>query len=96
MPPPISAIGLWPVCCSQCSIMIGTSEPTCSDGRGAVEADIGGDRLGAREFVERLRLGNLMDEAALDKLAQEIGLVVAHRTARLRIAGGLAGAGPVV
>ena len=32
VPPPISAIGLPPVCCSQCSIMICTSEPTCSDG----------------------------------------------------------------
>ena len=32
VPPPISATGLPPVCCSQCSIMICTSEPTCSDG----------------------------------------------------------------
>ena len=33
-------------------------------GRGAVEADIGGDRLAARERVERLGLRDLMDEAA--------------------------------
>ena len=32
VPPPISATGLPPVSCSQCSIMIGTSEPTCSEG----------------------------------------------------------------
>jgi hypothetical protein len=32
VPPPISAIGRCPVCCSQYSIMIGSSEPTCSDG----------------------------------------------------------------
>ncbi len=32
VPPPISAIGRWPVCCIQCSIMIGSSEPTCSEG----------------------------------------------------------------
>ena len=32
VPPPISAIGRWPVCCSQCSIMIGSSEPMCSEG----------------------------------------------------------------
>ncbi len=31
VPPPISAIGRWPVCCIQCSIMIGSSEPTCSE-----------------------------------------------------------------
>ncbi len=31
VPPPISAIGRWPVCCSQYSIMIGSSEPTCSE-----------------------------------------------------------------
>ncbi len=32
VPPPISAIGRCPVCCIQYSIMIGNSEPTCSDG----------------------------------------------------------------
>ena len=32
VPPPISATGLPPVSCSQCSIMICTSEPTCSEG----------------------------------------------------------------
>jgi len=31
VPPPINAIGRWPVCCIQYSIMIGNSEPTCSD-----------------------------------------------------------------
>jgi hypothetical protein len=38
VPPPISAIGRWPVCCSQCSIMIGNSEPMCSEAGGAVES----------------------------------------------------------
>ena len=32
VPPPISAIGLPPVFCSQRSIMICNSEPTCSEG----------------------------------------------------------------
>ena len=32
VPPPISAIALFPVCWSQCSIMICTSEPTCKEG----------------------------------------------------------------
>ncbi|MEA2940728.1 MAG: tyrosyl-tRNA synthetase [Bradyrhizobium sp.] len=32
VPPPISAIGLLPVCCSQYRHMIWTIEPTCSDG----------------------------------------------------------------
>jgi hypothetical protein len=32
VPPPISATGLPPIFCSQCSIMIWTSEPTCRDG----------------------------------------------------------------
>ena len=32
VPPPISAIGLLPLCCSQCSIMIEIRWPTCSDG----------------------------------------------------------------
>ena len=31
VPPPISAIGRWPVCCIQYSIMIGSSEPTWSE-----------------------------------------------------------------
>ena len=31
VPPPIRATGLPPVSCSQWSIMIWTSEPTCSD-----------------------------------------------------------------
>ncbi len=31
VPPPISAIGRPPVCCSQYSIMIWISEPTCSE-----------------------------------------------------------------
>ncbi len=32
VPPPISAIGLPPPFCSQCSIMIETRLPMCSDG----------------------------------------------------------------
>ena len=32
VPPPISTIGLPPVCCSQCSIMIWIRMPTCSEG----------------------------------------------------------------
>ena len=31
VPPPMSAIGLWPVFCIQRSIMIWTSEPACSE-----------------------------------------------------------------
>ena len=31
VPPPIRAIGRWPVFCSQYSIMIGSSEPTWSE-----------------------------------------------------------------
>ena len=31
VPPPISAIGLLPVCCSQYSIMIWISDPMCSE-----------------------------------------------------------------
>ena len=52
VPPPIKAMGLPPVFCSQCSIMICSSEPTCSDARGAVEADIGDELARARLFVE--------------------------------------------
>ena len=32
VPPPIKGTGLPPVFCSQDSIMIGSSEPTCSEG----------------------------------------------------------------
>jgi anhydro-N-acetylmuramic acid kinase len=39
VPPPISEIGLWPVACIQCSIMIWISEPHAAR-RGRVEADI--------------------------------------------------------
>ena len=31
VPPPISAIGLWPVACIQCSIMIWISDPAWSE-----------------------------------------------------------------
>ena len=47
--------------------------------RGAVEADIGGDRRGARERVERLRLGDLMDKAPAGEDVEKIRLVRAHR-----------------
>jgi hypothetical protein len=37
VPPPIKVIGLLPVCCSQCSIMIGSIEPACR--LGAVQSN---------------------------------------------------------
>ena len=48
-------------------------------GRGAVETDIGGDRLRFGELVEGVGLRDLVDEAAARQRMQEIGLVAAHR-----------------
>ena len=48
----------------------------------AVEADIGGHRFLRGIGIQRLRIGDLMDEAAGVKLAQEVGLVGAHEGAR--------------
>ena len=50
----------------------------------AVETDIGGDGLRFGELVERVRLGYLMDEAALRQNVQEIGFIAAHRLSSLR------------
>ena len=41
--------------------------------RSRVEADVGGDRPGARRVVKGLRVGTLMDVAALGERAQETG-----------------------
>ena len=46
--------------------------------RGAVEADIGGDGRRTRQRIQRLGLRHLMDEAALGKNVEKIGLVGAH------------------
>ena len=48
-------------------------------GRGAVEADIGGDRPSTRERIERVGLRHLVDEAAARENVKEIGLIAAHR-----------------
>lgn len=42
-------------------------------GRRAIEADIGGERPRSRLLVQALEIRALMDEAALDQRAQEIG-----------------------
>ena len=47
-------------------------------GRGAVEADIGGDGAGCGARVERLGLRDLVDEAALGQNVKKIGLIGAH------------------
>ena len=47
-------------------------------GRRAVEPDIGRDRSRAGPRVERLRLGDLVDEAPIGQYLQEIGFVGAH------------------
>ena len=41
--------------------------------RRAVEAELGGERPGARLLVEALEIGTLMDEAARDERPQEVG-----------------------
>jgi hypothetical protein len=46
--------------------------------RGTVEADISGDRLFTRECVQRLRLGDLMNEAASGQDLKKLGFVRAH------------------
>ena len=51
--------------------MIGSSEPTCSEGGGAVEADIGDQVASQRLLVEPREIGTLMDEAALEKRARK-------------------------
>ena len=53
-------------------------------GGGAVEADIGRDRLRFGELVERVRLRHLVDEATLGQNVKEIGFVAAHRPSSLR------------
>ena len=78
VPPPISATGFPPVSCSQCSIMMPTRLPTCSDGRGAIEADIGDERSRAGLFVEAGEIGALMDEPPLLHHAQEVGSRLEH------------------
>ena len=78
VPPPISVIGLPPVFCSQRSIMIESRCPTCSDGAGAVVADIGGEAAFGGERIQRFRVGALMDEAALVERAQEVGAERGH------------------
>jgi len=47
--------------------------------RGAVEADIAGNRRRTRQRVERLGLGDLMDESSRGEHIEKIGLVGAHR-----------------
>ena len=51
-------------------------------GRGAVETDIGRDGRLPGERVQRLGLGDLMDEAPAGENVEEIGLVGAHRSCR--------------
>ena len=46
--------------------------------RGAIEADISSDRFFARERVQRIRLGDLMDKAPGGQDIQKIGFVRAH------------------
>src|ERR1700758_1702497 len=47
--------------------------------RSAIEADIAGNRRRTRQRVERLRLGDLMDESSRGEHVEEIGLVGVHR-----------------
>jgi hypothetical protein len=61
------------------------------------EADIGRDPARQRERIEVVRLGHLMDEAALRKDAQEIGFEFAHGLEIVNVLGRrLAPAGPLV
>ena len=47
-------------------------------GRGAIVADIGGDRPGGGARIQDLGFRDLMDESALGQNAEEIGFVGAH------------------
>ncbi len=64
VPPPISVIGLLPLCCSQYSIIMVRKLPMCSDGAGAVVADIGSGLALRGKRVEALEIGALVNEAA--------------------------------
>ena len=79
VPPPISTIGLWPVCCMRRSAMIWTRLPTCSDDGGGVEADVAGDGPLAGRGVKALEVGRLVDVAALDQGPDEIRLGLERR-----------------
>ena len=85
VPPPISAIGLLPVCCSQYRHMICTIDADVQRGRGAVEADIGDELALGGQRIQRLRVGNLMDEAALLQHIQKIRFKSSHLCATLII-----------
>ena len=78
VPPPISVIGLPPVFCSQRSIMMETRLPDMQRRAGAVVADIGRDRSLAEKRVKTLRVGALMNEAALMESAEEVGTEGRH------------------
>ena len=64
VPPPISVIGLLPLCCSQYSIIMVQVVADMQRRRGAVVADIGGGLALGRERVQALEIGTLVDEAA--------------------------------
>ena len=89
---PSARSGLWPVCCSRRSIMICTRLPDMQDWRGGVEADIGDDAFLLGELIQRRAVGALMQESAVDDLAQKTGFELArhsHLTPVLKGAGGV-------
>ena len=85
VPPPISVIGLLPLCCSQYSIIIGQVVADVQRRRRAVVADIGGRLASRGERVEAVDIGTLVDEAAFLQNIQKIGFKCSHLCATLII-----------
>jgi len=64
VPPPISVIGLLPLCCSQCSIIMVEEVADMKRRRGAVITDIGRCLTFRRPAASRaFEIGTLVDEA---------------------------------
>jgi hypothetical protein len=47
--------------------------------RRAIEADVAGDRRRVRQAIERLGLGDLMDESSRGEHVEEVGFIGLHR-----------------
>ncbi len=58
--------------------MICTSDPTCSDGAVAIEADVARHGLSRGKGVQSRCIGDLVDIAAIIQQAQQIGIERRH------------------
>ncbi len=78
VPPPISAIGRWPVCLQPVQHHDLDQRAGMQAFGGCVEADIGAHRFLGEKLVEAGIIRSLVDETALAHRAQEIGFEGGH------------------